>query len=127
MYADLIQLIQQSRVAFPKHGQGVPQATIDAAERTLGFPLPSSYKWWLLHYGGGQIGGDIVYGLDIDGEGRPDIVELAQQNAEQGLDVPHRLVCYIGNEESFAFNTERLSADGEYEVLLHDHDADEGS
>lgn len=76
MFEDIAALIEQSGVAFPKPGNGVRRAAIDNAEKALGVALPASFKWWLLNYGCGQIGGDLVYGLDEGGNGMADIVEL---------------------------------------------------
>lgn len=120
MYEDVVQLIVRARVPFPPFGSGVSQATIGEAEVSLGFPLPQSYKWWLLNYGGGQIRGDILYGLDEENLGRPDVVELAKMNERDGLYGRSRLVFCMGNAENFAFDTRNLDGDGEYEVLLHD-------
>jgi hypothetical protein len=119
MYEDLIKLIDRSRVAFPKTGSGVSPARISRAEATLGFPLPESYKWWLLNYGGGQIKGDIVYGLDENDMGRPDIVELARMNEQDGLCEKNKLVFSIGNAENFFFDLTVLK-NGEYLVFTHD-------
>lgn len=80
MYEEVIRLIERAGVAFPPLGNGVSQAAIENAETVLGFALPNSYKWWLLNYGGGQIQGDIVYGLDEDGMGSPDLIELVHMN-----------------------------------------------
>lgn len=125
MYDDVIELIERARVAFPPFGNGVSQAAIDNAEATLGFELPHSYKWWLRNYGGGQIQGDVVYGLDEEGIGKPDVVELATMNNSNGLYGQKRLVFCMGNAENFVFNTENLDDGGEYEVLLHDITAGE--
>jgi hypothetical protein len=119
MHDDVIQLIQRSKVAFPKIGKGVSQATISNAEAALGIPLPESYKWWLLNYGGGQIKGDIVYGLDEGDMGRPDIVELARMNQHVGLYDKDRLVFSISNGENFFFATTKME-NGEYRVFTHD-------
>ena len=45
----------------------------------LAIAFPPSYRWWLSNYGGGQIGGDIVYGLDEAGIGAPDLVRLTKR------------------------------------------------
>jgi len=124
MYEDLIQLIERSKVAFPKMGNGVAVATVDGAERSLGIELPESYRWWLTNYGGGQIKGDILYGLDEDGTGRPDIVELARMNGRDGLYDISRLVFSIGNGENFFFDTTKHN-NGEYQIVLHDITQDE--
>jgi antitoxin YobK len=127
MYEDIIELIERAKgkVAFPPFGNGVSQTTIDRAETALGFVLPPSYKWWLLNYGGGQVGGDIVYGLDVEDMGRPDIVEQAHINERNGLYGKDRLELYEGNEESFLFDMQSRDENGEFGVLYYDSDRGE--
>ena len=119
MYDDLIQLIERSKTAFPKFGNGVSHAAILGAEKALGFPLPESYKWWLLNYGGGQLKGDIVYGIDEPDMGRPDVVKLARINELDALYDDDRLVFSIADAENFYFDTAELR-NGEYPVFMHD-------
>ncbi len=120
MYEDLVRLIEQTNVAFTKDGTGVTPASIARAEASLELPLPESYKWWLLKYGGGQIKGDVVYGLY---EGIPDdvwtasIVALAEINKRNALYDSNRLVFCEGNGEHFFFDTTKLQ-NGEYPVFL---------
>ena len=119
MYDDLIRLIERSNVAFPNIGNGVAEETVVRAEASLGLALPESFKWWLTNYGGGQIKGDVVYGLDEGDMGRPDIVDLARMNERDGLYDIRRLVFSIGNSETFFFDTIKYHG-GEYEVVQHD-------
>ena len=124
MYEALIQQIENtSDVAFGPFGDGLSEERIQAAEAALRISFPDSYRWWLRNYGGGQIRGDIVYGLDVDNQGRPDVVLLAELNRE--LYSNSELVICDGNEESFYLDlgAERIS--GEYPVIHHDIDMDE--
>src|SRR4051794_35247114 len=105
MFDDLVELIDRAHVAFPLFGHGVPPAAIEVAERKLGLAFPSSYRWWLLNYGGGQVRGDLLYGIDAENLGAPDIVERARRNQEAGFHGTERLVFAIGNEEQFLFDT----------------------
>lgn len=125
MYDEVADLIRSVRVAFPRFGNGVSQQSIENAECELGFPLPISFKWWLLNYGGGQIKGDIMYGLEDGDEGRPDIVQLARTNESDGLYETDRLVFCIGNSENFYFDTTVLDNSGEYRVFQHEIGSDE--
>jgi hypothetical protein len=120
MYEDLVEIIQRKRVAFPTFGSGVSEAAISRAEQELGVSLPQSYRWWLRSYGGGQIGGDIVYGIDEDGVGAPDIVELHKADLADGLRPAHELVFAIGNEEAFHFDTSGGSQSGEYSICYRE-------
>ncbi len=125
MHDDIVELIESAHVAFPKFGKGVAQVAIDRAEKDLGIPLPDSYKWWLLNYGGGQVGSDIVFGLDEFDSGRPDIVELAKLNDRETRDNRREVVFYIGNGEEFFFDTSALNA-GEYPILYRETSDQDG-
>ena len=129
MHEDLVRLIERARVAFPRPGSGVTTAAIARAEASLGLPLPESYKWWLLTYGGGQIKGDIVYGLEEeqpDDTWLPDIVALAEVNRRDPSHPRERLVFCTGNEESFFFDTTQMVG-GEYPVFYYEADRDEAT
>ena len=122
MYEDIVTLIEEKSVSFPKFdsGSGVSEAAIRRAEGALKVPLPESYKWWLSKYGGGQIAGDIVYGIDEGNMGAPDLVELAQMNERDGREGIRHLVFAIGDGEQFYFATSERGAEGEYKVYLLD-------
>lgn len=120
MYRDLVDLIERRRVAFPPFGSGVSEEAIEAVELALGISLPPSYRWWLRNYGGGQIGGDIVYGVDAAGIEAPDIVRLYRVNVSEGVREPHELVFYLGNEESFHFDTRQALESGEYLIYYRE-------
>lgn len=122
MFEDLIQLIERSNVAFPKIPRRITQENITRAEMALGIRLPESYRWWLLTYGGGQIKGDVVFGLEEGlekDEWSPDIVKLAGINKRDGLYNKEQLVFCMGNGENFFFDTTK-DENGEYQVFQHD-------
>ena len=114
------QLIERAKVHFGKFGTGISEQAIANAERALKIPLPPSYKWWLENYGGGQIRGDVLYGIDEGELGMPDIVMLHEANERDGLFSSEELVFSIGNEEWFYFDTTEAAANGEYPVYLLD-------
>jgi antitoxin YobK len=120
MYQDVVELIKRKRVAFPPFGSGVSEAAIDAAEAALGMAFSPSYRWWLRNYGGGQIGGDIIYGLDEARIEAPDIIELHKADLAEGLRPDHELVFDLGNEESFYFDTRHRLETGEYLIQYHE-------
>jgi hypothetical protein len=93
--------------------------SIEAAERTLGFSFPPSFSWWLENYGGGQIGGDIVYGLDEQGIEAPDIVKRHEADTADGQP-PNELVFYIGNEERFHMDVREPQPSGEYRIYYRE-------
>jgi len=120
MYEDLVELIARKKVAFPPFGTGVSTAAIDSAQKDSGIQFPPSYCWWLRNYGGGQIAGDLVYGLDERGIGMPDVVRLHKVSLSEGRS-PQHLVFYIGNEESFYFDTGHPLESGEYRIYYQEH------
>lgn len=116
MYEDLQSLIERAKVPFPKFGRGVSIGSIADAEAKLGAPFPASYRWWLLNYGGGQLKGDLLYGLDEQGLLLPDIVKLAQQNWQAGFYEQTEIVFCTGNEENFLFDAATMN-ENEYHVI----------
>jgi hypothetical protein len=120
MYEDLVELIRSKQVAFPAFGDGVSEEAIRAAENSLGVSFSKSFRWWLQNYGGGQIGGDIVYGIDEDRMGMPDIVTLHQADVAEGVREAHELVFCLGNEEVFYFDTRGSTLGGEYQVFYRE-------
>ena len=113
MYEELIDLIERRRVSFPPFGSGVSEAAILNAEAELKVRFPPSYRWWLLSFGGGQIGHDLVFGLDEAGIGAPDISRLNKADLADGLRQSHEIMFYIGNEERFYFDISRQTDSGE--------------
>jgi hypothetical protein len=64
-YQRTVRLIEGSRsiVDFADYGHGTAAEWIATAEQEIGSPLPDSYKWWLAHYGGGEIGGEEIFSV----------------------------------------------------------------
>lgn len=131
MYEELVHLIEQENVSFPPFGSGVSEASILNAEAELRVRFPPSYRWWLLNFGGGQIGHDLVFGLDEAGIGAPDITKLNKADLADGLRQSHEIMFYIGNEERFFFDVSRQTAMGEcpvcHRVFGEDQDVDYAS
>lgn len=128
MYEQLVHLIEQKEVSFPPLGSGVSESSILNAEAELRVRFPPSYRWWLLNYGGGQIGQDLVYGLDEAGIGAPDITALNKADLTDGLRQSHEIMFYIGNEERFFFDLSRQNNSGEcpvcHRIFGEDQDVD---
>lgn len=63
-YDELIKLVEEADfVDFAPFGSGVNESLILKAEKYLGLLLPPSYKWWLLHFSGGEIYHQEIYSL----------------------------------------------------------------
>ncbi|MGW0432665.1 hypothetical protein ACWDV4_08980 [Micromonospora sp. NPDC003197] len=52
----LRELIEGSPILSTYPGRGVPEEWICEVETVVG-PLPPSYRWWLVEYGSGTLGG----------------------------------------------------------------------
>ena len=116
MFEDIVELVAQANVAFPPAGLGLTESDISRAEAVLGVQLPPSYRWWLMRYGGGQIGGDILLGIGPHKDG-PDLFTVRQRRAG-------RLYFYQGNEERFFFDTTHRTSDEEFPVMYEEDAAD---
>jgi hypothetical protein len=61
VFQQLARRIAESKRA--RFGHGVAEDVVRDAERALGVPFPTSYRWWLLRYGSGYLGGHELQGL----------------------------------------------------------------
>lgn len=110
-YSTLVELIDTSDfVEFAPYGTGVSDEWIAKAEVRLNLALPSSYKWWLKHYSGGEIFGEEIYSIyekDFDTVVGGDIVAMSIVNARSGVSRSQQLfLCEAsGTDESFYFAT----------------------
>lgn len=94
---------------------GVSEAEIENAMKALSVVFPESYKAFLADFGGGDAGGEIIFGITNDEEEENDIVIVTQQERSVGL--PRNFVI-IGfwNDTLICLNTDRMS-NGECPVV----------
>lgn len=97
---------------------GVSENDIERAMQSLSVTFPESYKAFLADFGGGDAGGEIIFGITDHEE--DDVVIATQMEREQGL--PEELVI-IGfwNDSLVCLDTGKLS-DGECPVVEVDED-----
>jgi antitoxin YobK len=123
-YRDAFDTIEQIRVGNPGlvlFASGVEEQWVRKAEEALGVQLPPSFVYFLTHYGGATIGGEVVNGLlgiEFDDACGPDIVYntlLDRQN--RGLDPS--LVVLVDNDgdEFFYLQTGLVDEEAENPVL----------
>ncbi len=62
---------------------GVPEEAVKGAEENLSVKFPESYKAFLSDFGGGDIGGEIIFGLS--GDEYEDSAIVTQNERENGL------------------------------------------
>jgi len=105
---------------FADFGHGTPDRRIQEAEQEIGFSLPASYKWWLRHYGGGEVGGEEIYSVYEDASNPApggDIVYMHRMHCNSGAHLEHQLViCHSDIDGVFYFDATALDEDGEYPV-----------
>ena len=118
--AELIE-VNNSIVEFAPVGNGVSQEWIEKAEIAIGVPLPTSYKWWLASYGGGEIGGEeifSVYGEDFDKVVGGDIVYMYRLDLAENQSAKLVPLCQSDIDGRFSFDTKN-SHENEYPVHSH--------
>jgi len=105
---------------FAEYGHGASEEWIEAAEAALGMTLPKSYKWWLRHYSGGEVGGEeffSIYEIDFDTVVGGDIVYIHRIKQKNGLLESRQLaICDSDLDGTFYFDMSRTDEDGEAPV-----------
>ena len=91
----------------------VPESEIENAMKSLSVTFPESYKAFLTDFGGGDAGGEIIFGITNNEE--EDVVIATQMEHEQGL--PKNLVV-IGfwNDTLVCLDTSKMN-NGECPVV----------
>lgn len=121
-YQKIVDLIRhnQSIVEFADFGEGTSLEWITKAEEKIGKPLPESYKWWLLNYGGGEIGREEIFSIyeqDFDSVVGGDIVHMYQLALKNGQD-PRRLpLCHSDMDGVFTFEIVDDIRGNEYHIV----------
>lgn len=122
---DLARLIEQHR------GNGIDLGTEEDApaeswlaksEAKLGCTLPPSYRWFVDHYGGGEIAGEEVfsiYGMEFDEVHGGDIVaQYLSHQKSRTLASDEIPVSQAHSGEVFFMKASRPDAEGEYPVFI---------
>lgn len=130
-YTEIRKIIEEAE-EYVEFGEYVEEGRIsefwiERAEKRLNFPLPESYKWWLRHYGGGEIFGEEVYSLykqdfdtvvggDIVYSG--DIVYMHELNKKQYPNFNNKLeICDADQgDQVFYFDISQKDENNEYPI-----------
>lgn len=97
---------------------GVSEGAIENAMKTLSVVFPESYKAFLADFGGGDAGGEIIFGITNNEE--DDIVIATQQERSKGL--PQNLaVIGFWEDTLICLNTDKMN-NGECPVVEVDED-----
>lgn len=120
-YDEIKQIIEEAEddVDFAEFGEGISDEWIDKAEERLNIKFPSSYKWWLKNYGGGEIYGDEIYSIyemDFDTADGGDIVYMYELNKKSNQYPDNMLVICEREDEIFYFDTSKVGEDNEYPI-----------
>ena len=121
--------------SFGSYANGCSHIVIAKAEKRLGLAFPPSYIWWLVNYGGGQVGGTEIYSVyekyhdqeEVDDIAYPgDIVFVAERARKRGVLPNGRLeIMNIDGDEVYYFDTSQSPADGEWPICLLEAGADQ--
>ncbi|WP_375679740.1 SMI1/KNR4 family protein [Bartonella sp. AP7XZML] len=120
---DVIQLVDKYEgdiVNFCSEENAVGDLVIEKAEKALGLQFTSSYKVFLKHYKGGDIGGYEIYSLYEHPIGVPfdDIVFQNLNDRKRGFATPKQLiVCDAAFGETFYFDYTQFR-DGECPIYV---------
>jgi hypothetical protein len=120
-YDEIQKIIAESEsfVEFANFGDGISGEWIKKAEECLGFVLPTSYKWWLKNYGGGEIYGEEIYSIyeqDFDTVVGGDIVYMYKLNKKNKNYPDSAVVIYETNEDVFYFDLSKKGDENEYPI-----------
>lgn len=121
MYDEIRKIISAAgdNVDFATYGEGTSDEWIDLAEKRLDVKFPTSYKWWLKNYAGGEVYREEIYSIyemDFDTVVGGDIVYVNELTRKQNDDFMNKLVISEPNDELFYFDLSQGLIDGEYAV-----------
>ena len=119
-YEEIKKLIAETDdVDFADFGNGVSEEWIRKAEERLGFKLPTTYKWWLKNYGGGEIYGEEIFSIyeeDFDAVVGGDVVYMYELNKKDSNYPQNILVISECDDEVFYFDLTSKVKDNEYPI-----------
>ncbi|UVI30268.1 SMI1/KNR4 family protein [Paenibacillus spongiae] len=110
---------------FP--GRGAEESWITEVEQELGFRLPPSYRWWLVHYGNARLGDGNILTISPP-EHREyddsDLLYIHRLNLAEEWWVsrfPHRLDLFVpDSDELYYFDTSSSDDQGEFPIMCYD-------
>ena len=114
-------------VDFAEYGDGVSEKWIMEAENRLGFSLPHSYKWWLRHYGGGEIYGEEIFSIyeqDFDMAVGGDIVYNYELNTKRKNYSEDKVLICETNDDVFYFDLSKGDDKGELPIYSLNNDGE---
>ena len=127
MYERLVAKLNTTSAVRWFPGRGAEEAWIAEVEEELGFRLPPSYRWWLVHYGNARLGSGEILTVSppehrelFDG----DLLYLHRLNQAEDWLVsrfPHRLDIFVPDEdELYYFDTAAADPQGEFPIMRYD-------
>ena len=124
-YYEAINLISEHDFCdFAEYGENRTEKDwIKKAEDKLGFSLPNSYKWWLEHYGGGDLYRQEIFSIyeeDFETAVGNDIVyQHLNRDIHESYPKEYLQILQGSDEDFFFFTSEEK--DGEYPVYRFDY------
>lgn len=100
-------------IDFGDFGTGTSLEWLEKAQARLGVVFPASYRWWLQHYGGGQIYGDEVFSIyerDFDQVVGGDVVYVNERARTDGSwPAEHLLIMHTDQAQYFYLDLTQIS------------------
>ncbi|MFF2480977.1 SMI1/KNR4 family protein [Paenibacillus sp. NPDC058071] len=127
MYERLAEKLQTTTALKWFPNDVAEESWIVEVEEELGFRLPPSYRWWLLHYGNALLSGSWILKVG-DPEHREyhdtDILYIHRLNLGEDWLVsrfPHRMDLFVpDSDELYFFDTSSRDEQGELPVMRYD-------
>ncbi|TVX89874.1 SMI1/KNR4 family protein [Paenibacillus agilis] len=127
MYERLAEKLKTTSALKWFSGHGAEESWIVEVEEELGFRLPPSYRWWLIHYGNARLGDGNILTI-CSPEHREyadtDILYMHRLNKEEDWLVerfPNRLDLFVpDSDELYYFDTASRDEQGEFPVIRYD-------
>ncbi|WP_338539921.1 SMI1/KNR4 family protein [Paenibacillus tundrae] len=124
MYTSLIEKLEHTQVLRWFPNRQVQESWIVEIEQELGFPLPPSYRWWLLNYGVAHLSGTGILTISP-----PEHREYADTDilymyrlADEDAKREGKVELFVPDEdEIYYFDIRTADENGEYKVIRLDY------
>lgn len=102
---------------FVDFGDGVAEESIRELETEMGLKLPPSFRWWLLKYSGGEIGGEEIFSIYENANLQVFSGDFRVANKNSGLKSGEYLISHDDIDGIFYFDSSMSDAHGEWPVI----------
>ncbi|MEO2258341.1 SMI1/KNR4 family protein [Paenibacillus amylolyticus] len=124
MYSSLIEKLEHTEVIrwFPNHQ--VQESWIVEVEQELAFPLPPSYRWWLLNYGQALLSGTEILTITSSEHREYTDADILYRYrlTDEDTKKEGKLELFVPDEDEYYYlDTRTADQLGEYKVMRLDY------